>query len=142
METRNECSMEEYKEPKVLKILDLLKKPFDLIDDFWNTLRGVVSEHIVGILGLFLIGSLLLVIHLIDGFHAIHSTYHDIKDETIRQRRTHILTGSLKFLFAGVGAGLSATVLGAALMEVGLFGALPILGLAFFPVVIPALISG
>lgn len=128
-------------ESALVKLMDFLKKPADILDDLWNTVRKFVPEAIGAVIGAFLIGFLFFIIHLFEAYTAAKEIYQIYQNEQERQRKTRYITSLLSFVFAGAGVGLSLSLILGALSEVGVIS-LAVAGMAFFPIIIPGLIAG
>lgn len=114
---------------------DVGKKALDFIDDSWDALKNIVKGKIIDKIGPFLSSAVGFIIHLGEGLSAAKMAYKAYGDANTPQRKTKIAVGSLSFLFAGAGLGLSISwVLG--LLGVG------VSGFSVFPIIIPALLTG
>ncbi len=122
---------------KMMKFLNLIKKPADIIDDTWNAMRKLLPEAIIGVVGPFLIGSLFFVINFLEGINAAQEFREAYENELIGQRKTRILASLFSFMLAGTGFGLSTAMLIGAFSQLGMISA-SISGMAVFPFVIPA----
>ena len=126
---------------KFIKTLNLLKKPVDILDDAWNGTRGILSPRIVELVGPFLVGSVSVFIHLLEGYNSITEFFEAYREEQIGQRKTRLLTNFLSFFMAGAGAGLSVTLLVGGLAEMGWL-ATEVASMALLPFLIPTLLFG
>lgn len=126
---------------KFIKILNLLKKPVDVIDDSWNGMRNLLSPRIVEMVGPFLVGGVSVFIHILEGYNSIKEFWEAYRQEQIGQRKTRLLTSFLSFGMAGAGAGLSVALLIGGFAEMGLL-AVEVSSMALLPFLIPTLLFG
>lgn len=111
----NHLEIEKPKKRSVAKYLfNVGKKIFDSVDDLWTALKGLLPLYLIELVSPILIGSIGFVIHFFEGFGGLKQAYHAYKNEQTPQRKTRIVAGVLTSIFAGVGIGLSITLLAAA----------------------------
>jgi hypothetical protein len=111
------------------------KKLTDMTDDVWSTLRGAISQNTIDLVSPILVGITGFILLAVEGCLGGRDAYQAYKNEKIGQRKTRIASGATIFMLGGGGVGLSVAYLASAAGGV-------VLGSAFFPVVITAVLVG
>lgn len=123
------------KKKKFIKtVFDVGKKLFDLIDDTWNAMKGLLPVKIFNFVTPISTGVIGFVINSIEGLEGFKQAKNAYRNKRKAQRKTQIGVGVLTGLLAGTGIGLSiALLISTAGVEV--------VGKAIIPGIVPTLLT-
>ncbi len=100
---------------RIKPLFNIGKKIFDILDDVWSTLRGVLPLELVRALTPYILGGVGFISHLGEGVIGATRAYRVYKKKTIGQRKTQFWSSVLITMLAGSGMGLSISLMASTL---------------------------
>lgn len=125
------------KDHPVLAVLDVIKKPADVLDDAFNASRGALSASTIRSVGPAIIVPLMFFIHFMEAYHGYLDAWAAYENEQEKQRKTKFFVALMTTLIATAGVGLSIvyalSVAGAVTVATSL--------VVLLPIVLPAMLG-